>query len=87
MIDPFTADGQITEDRQSIMNADDGVCDADRIRDDHNSGTSGDTFVRNDKYRTADPNSYKNRSDSDYEHTNAESHNVGATNTDTCGHT
>ena len=86
MNDPFTADGQITEDHQSIISADDGFCDAARVRDDHSSGTGGDTFVRNDKYRTADPNSYKSRNENDYEHTNDENHNFGAANTDNCVH-
>ena len=86
MIDPFTADAQITEERQSTISADDGVRDADRVRDDHSSGTSGDTFVRNDKCRTADPNSYKSRNENDYEHTNDENHNFGAANTDNCLH-
>jgi hypothetical protein len=84
MNDPFTADGQITEDHQSYISADDVVCRADRIRDDHSSDMSGDTFVRNDKCRTADPNSYKSRNDSDCEHTNAENHHVAAANTGTC---
>ncbi len=87
MYDPCTADGQITEDQETTISADDGSCVVDRARDDHSSGTNGDTFVRNDKYRTADPNSYKSRNDSDYDHTNDENHNVGAANSDNCVHT
>ena len=84
MNDPFTADGQITEDHETTISADAGLYDVDRAHDDHSSGTRGDTFVRNDKYRTADPNSYKSHHDIDYEQTNDENQNFGAANTDNC---
>ena len=86
MNDPFTADGQITEDQETTISADAGFYDVDRAHDDHSSGTLGDTFVRNDKYRIADPNSYKSHNDIDYEQTNDENQNFGAANTDNCVH-
>ena len=65
--------------------SDDGdVCDADCGRDDHSSGMGGDTFVRNDKYRIAGPNSYKSHGDNGCASTNDENHDVAATCTDNC---
>ncbi len=65
--------------------SDDGnVCDAGRGRDDHSSGMGGDTFVRNDKYRTAGPSSYKSHGDSGCASTNDENRNVAVTCADTC---
>ena len=87
MNDPFTADGQITEGHQSIVSGEGAVCDAGHDRDDRSSGMGGNTFVRNDRYRTSGPKSHKNHGGSDYVCTNDENHYYDAASLDTCVHT
>lgn len=60
------------------------VCDADCGRDDHSSGMGGDTFVRNDKHRTAGPNSYESDRDNGCASTNDENQSFDATRSENC---
>ncbi len=67
---------------QPAISDDDDSYDAAGTRDDHSTGMAGDIFVRNDKYRTADPSSCKSRSGNGYASTNDENHNFDAASTD-----